>query len=173
MISAIDKIQTNTGKSWEALSRAKNQSDQTRAKIISLLRDKFEGTELTSDADIVVFGSLARGEYSAGSDVDWTLLIDGQAKPEHRRMAHDVASALKAGGFRSPGTTGTFGNFAFSHEIIHHIGGLRDSNENLTQRTLLLLESKKLRAESGKTSYDRVVSCVIERYLTDEFGLGV
>jgi predicted nucleotidyltransferase len=27
--------------------------------------------------DAVVFGSLARGEFTAGSDIDWTLLVDG------------------------------------------------------------------------------------------------
>jgi len=31
----------------------------------------------SEDTSIVVSGSLARDEYTAGSDIDWTLLVDG------------------------------------------------------------------------------------------------
>jgi hypothetical protein len=48
--------------------------------------------------------------------------------------------------FKAPGQTGTFGNMAFSHDIIHQIGGQNDSNKNTTQRILLLLESVELSA---------------------------
>ena len=34
---------------------------------------------------------------------------------------------------------------AFSHEIVHHIGGQADTNRNTTQRILLLLEATALR----------------------------
>ncbi|HMG69176.1 MAG TPA: nucleotidyltransferase domain-containing protein [Chitinophagaceae bacterium] len=34
----------------------------------------------SSDVDLVVFGSIARNECTIGSDVDWTLLIDGSKR---------------------------------------------------------------------------------------------
>jgi hypothetical protein len=37
------------------------------------------------------FGSLGRNEFTVGSDLDWTLLIDGIADPAH----FDVALVIK------------------------------------------------------------------------------
>ena len=168
--SNIDRLREQTGAKWEALAHADSEAISARFRILELLTEAFDGADLPPDTDIVVFGSLARGEFTSGSDVDWTLLVDGPAKPLHRKTAHQIATVLKDGGFGEPGTTGTFGNLAFSHETIHHIGGQRDTNENLTQRILLLLESKKLRGKAERSAYDRVVREVIDRYLTDEFG---
>ena len=47
------------------------------------------------DYDLVVIGSLARGEWTSGSDVDCTLLIDGQASSDHRRVAREIESRLR------------------------------------------------------------------------------
>lgn len=168
--SSVDQLRIQTGAKWEALAHANAEALKARSTILEQLTEAFDGADPPPDTDIVVFGSLARGEFTSGSDVDWTLLIDGSAKPLHRKTAHQIATVLKKGGFGEPGTTGTFGNLAFSHETIHHIGGLRDTNENLTQRILLLLESRKLRAKAEVSAYDRVVREVIDRYLTDEFG---
>ena len=55
---------------------------------------------------------------------------------------------------------------AFSHELVHQIGGQHDTNRNMTQRVLLLLESKAI----GKRTeaYDRVLKAVITRYLEED-----
>lgn len=168
--SNLDMMRERTGAKWEALARADSEANNARLRIVELLNEAFDGADLPPDSDIVVFGSLARGEFTSGSDVDWTLLVDGPANPLHRKTSHQIAAVLRNGGFSEPGATGTFGNLAFSHETIHHIGGLRDTNENLTQRVLLLLESRKLRGKAERSAYDRVVREVIDRYLTDEFG---
>src|SRR6185295_11361298 len=102
-------------------------------RLSALLRD-----QEPSDTSIVVFGSLARGEYTEGSDVDWTLLIDGQADEGHYAQAQAIGRLLEGSGFHQPGPTGVFGNFAFSHPILHQIGGQDDINKNTTQRILLL-----------------------------------
>lgn len=69
---------------------------------------------------------------------------------------------------KPPGREGTFGNLAFSHQILHWIGGEDDSNSNTTRRILLLLESKPL----GRTeAWDRVLNNVLSRYLTEDHGL--
>jgi hypothetical protein len=124
----------------------------------------------------VVFGSLARREWTSGSDVDWTLLIDGQAAPEHQRLAQQIRLSLQKTDFRGtklrkPGTTGIFGSVAFSHDIIHHIGGQTDSNKNTTQRILLLLESARVRSKDDDKAigaYERVMNNVFARYLHDD-----
>jgi predicted nucleotidyltransferase len=121
----------------------------------------------SEDTSVVVFGSLARGEWTSGSDLDWTYLIDGQANSDHllvaRRIRRTIAKRKRR--FRPPGRTGTFGNLAFSHEIIHQIGGEYDTNRNTTQRILLLLESKAVGKDGA---YDRVVKGVINRYIEED-----
>ncbi|HEY5253170.1 MAG TPA: nucleotidyltransferase domain-containing protein, partial [Acidobacteriaceae bacterium] len=122
----------------------------------------------TEDTSIVVFGSLARDEATSKSDVDWTLLIDGIADPQHLNTAHEILRRLDAIQAKPPGREGTFGNLAFSHQILHWIGGEDDSNSNTTRRILLLLESKPL----GRTeAWDRVLNNVLSRYLTEDHGL--
>jgi hypothetical protein len=68
--------------------------------------------------------------------------------------------------FPSPGPTGIFGNMAFSHEIIHQIGGQSDTNKNTTQRILLLLESAVI--GRGGQAFERVIKAVINRYLEED-----
>jgi predicted nucleotidyltransferase len=96
----------------------------------------------SEDTSLVVFGSLARGEWTSASDLDWTYLIDGQANSDHLVIAQKMRRVFQenADKFRPPSQTGTFGNMAFSHDIIHQIGGQNDINKNTTQRILLLLE---------------------------------
>ena len=122
----------------------------------------------SEDTSLVVFGSLARDEWTSASDLDWTYLIDGQANSDHLFIAQKIRRILKERQerFRQPGQTGTFGNMAFSHDIIHQIGGQNDSNKNTTQRILLLLESVAI----GKNSqaYERVIKGAINRYLEED-----
>ncbi len=70
---------------WPAIDRARTRAFETTEKIEKLL----EGLGST-DAGVVVFGSLARKEWTSKSDVDWTLLIDGQADPEHLNLNSEV-----------------------------------------------------------------------------------
>ena len=149
------------------LRKAREFSIRTREELDALLTSEV-GKYASEDTSLVVFGSLARGEWTTGSDLDWTYLIDGEAKPEHLVIAQKIQKALKKNEkkFRSPGQTGTFGNLAFSHDIIHQIGGPNDTNKNTTQRILLLLES--LSIGRRKEAYDRVIKGVIDRYLEED-----
>ena len=119
-------------------------------------------------ASLVVFGSLARGEWTTGSDLDWTYLVDAQANSDHLRITREIDRVLKENRerFPSPGQTGIFGNLAFSHEIVHQIGGQADTNRNTTQRVLLLLESVAIGHEVQ--AYERVMRAVINRYLEED-----
>lgn len=148
------------------IARARSNASKVRQLLLETFQDYS-----SADADLVVFGSLARGEWTSGSDVDWTLLIDGQANPEHREIARQIERRLQTLTFdgsviQAPGSEGIFGNMAFSHELVHHIGGQPDSNRNLTQRILLLLEATCIRAVGNELSpFDRVSRQVLRRYL--------
>ncbi len=50
---------------------------------------------------------------------------------------------------------------AFSHEIVHLIGGQEDTNRNTTRRILLLLESLPIGPDGA---YERVVRALLNRY---------
>jgi predicted nucleotidyltransferase len=161
----IDLLAKKTGSEWRNLAKAKTFTQQYRLD----LRNKFEALD-TEDTSIVVFGSLARDEATSESDIDWTLLIDGMAVPQHLNVAHEVQTRLNEIRAKAPGREGTFGSLAFSHEILHWIGGEDDSNANTTRRILLLLESKPI----GRTeAWDRVLNNVLSRYLTEDHGLWV
>jgi predicted nucleotidyltransferase len=120
------------------------------------------------DTSLVVFGSLARAEYTDSSDVDWTLLVDGITIPEHLTVARQISDALADLESKEPGRTGTFGNLASSHNLIHYIGGEDDTNINTTRRSLLLLEAFPV--GSGE-AFVRVRNNLLKRYLEEDLGL--
>lgn len=172
-IDYVKRLTDSLGKGFPALVAAR----QSALEVRNLLRENLKEFR-SPDFDIVTFGSLARLEWTTGSDVDWTLLIDGQAIPEHKAIARtirDRLESIKHNGalLPKPGSEGIFGNLAFSHDIIHHIGGQADSNRNTTQRVLLLLEASPIRADAiGRPeslgTYERVVRGVLYRYLHDD-----
>lgn len=115
----------------------------------------------------MVFGSLARGEFTAGSDIDWTLLVDGSADPKHLELARKIEQIVSQVASKKPGREGTFGTLSFSHELVHRIGGEDDTNRNTTRRILLLLESDVV---ERRDAYDRVVRNVLQRYVREDRG---
>lgn len=157
-------------KAWPTISKAQRDAAKLQALLIDALK------EFTSDdVDLIVFGSLARREWTSGSDVDWTMLIDGQANADHRIVARDIGRKLDKLRFNDatlnrPGAEGVFGNMAFSHDIVHHIGGQADTNRNTTQRILLLLEATALREpiDENDGPFERVVRQILNRYLSSD-----
>jgi hypothetical protein len=121
-----------------------------------------------SDTTVVVFGSVARFEVTSKSDVDWILLLDGSATPEHRSLATEVKQTLLDEGYIKPGKSGIFGTFVGSHDLVHRIGAEDDLNSNTTRRVLLLLESLPL---GDREAYDRVRKQILRRYIKDDRGL--
>jgi predicted nucleotidyltransferase len=163
------------GNPWPTLAQAWSSASQARSDLNALLQ-KEVGNYASEDTSVVVFGSLARNEWLDWiSDLDWTYLIDGQAKSGHLDIAQQIRKALKSVQrttncnteyrFGEPGATGTFGNLAISHELVHLIGGQDDTNKNTTRRILLLLESSPIGLEAA---YVRVIRAIIHRYLEEE-----
>ncbi len=159
----------STGILTPRLVLASREAARKREELNKLLSTGI-GRYTSPDASLVVFGSLARGEWTSGSDLDWTYLIDGEVNSDHLVIAQRIQSLLDVEKnkkkFRPPSPTGIFGNIAFSHDIIHQIGGQNDTNQNTTRRVLLLLESRAIGESTA--AYDRVIEGVIGRYLEED-----
>ena len=164
---SMDELRTRCGREWPAIAKAKRESAGRLDDLRQIVRDAGDGSPLDSeDISVVAFGSLAREEWTEGSDLDWSLLIDGGADHEHAHTAAEFKRKLAESKFKRPGPTGVFGNLTFSHDLIHLIGGEDDTNRNTTRRMLLLLESRPINA---KGAYDRVIGGILTRYLENDF----
>jgi predicted nucleotidyltransferase len=163
LLDDISRLEKSLNCAWPNLRDAKARAEVKRQE----LRDALKGLD-SEDTSIVVSGSLARDEFTEGSDIDWTLLIDGLADPKHHDLFRSVRTIADACAEKKPGAEGTFGAMVFSHDLIHQIGGEDDTNQNTTRRLLLLLESKVVGREDA---YERVTRHVLSRYLLEDRGL--
>lgn len=131
-------------------------------------RRNLEGLAHDSDAGVVLLGSWGRHELTSGSDDDFVILVHGERRDdaEVRPSQAEVAAVLARDpvGSRKPGREGTFGKAVFSRELIDNIGLQRESNEILTQRVLLMLESEWASNAAAHTAARRAV---LEGYLDD------
>ncbi len=102
-----------------------------------------------------------------GSDIDWTLLIDGQADPNVIDVLPRIEGIVSSASAKPMGREGTFSSMVFSHDLIHQIGGEDDTNRNTTRRILLLLESCPV---GRPDAYERVVKSILQRYINEDDG---
>jgi hypothetical protein len=123
-----------------------------------------------SPLDIIVVGSIARGEASVGqSDFDSFLVAyQSVSDPSEIQIIREAAKHAKSVLEMKPeGTFTGFGNVISGLDLVNAIGLEGDTNQNHTFRTLLLLESKSLFSEEGRAD---LVKSVIQRYLFDYLG---
>src|SRR6266852_4646551 len=109
----LDRLEHDLGVSFPAIRKAQAVTKARRATLEKVFTDK-----VAPDTSLVLFGSIARGEVTSGSDTDWLLLVDGQAFPEHLDQQHAIATKLKKlkkYGFDEPGRSGIFGGMMGSH----------------------------------------------------------
>jgi len=162
-LPVLTEVSQRCGRSWPIIMKAAEAAAAKRAELRALL----ETARLRpSDTSIVVFGSLARGEWTAGSDLDWTLLVDGPVVANHADVAKKIKAIFDQQG-KKPGPTGVFGGLTFSHDLVHFIGGEDDTNTNITRRILLLLESNSL---IGGAVRERVLRALLTRYVGEDLG---
>jgi predicted nucleotidyltransferase len=165
-VSVLDwSLRTEGRQKWPNIRAAAENARSKREQIKRALDSK--GIKyLSNNFSLVVFGSLARDEWTENSDLDWGLLVDSQAHPEHLQVALQIAKLFKEHNLgKEPGRTGTFGNLIFSHELVHRIGGENDPNSNITRRLLLLLESCPI---GSRDAYSRVIHVILERYFDQD-----
>jgi predicted nucleotidyltransferase len=161
-MSALDELERKCKSKWDHLHEAQRDAHEHLQRFRELVLE--EKTE-SQDISVVIFGSLARREWTNQSDLDWTLLIDGPVDSKHATEANRLARRVAEQSFKQPGPTALFGKLAVSHNLVHEIGGQDDSNRNLTQRLLLLLESRAVEREDA---HRRVLDGVLYRYLTND-----
>ena len=160
--SNVEELERRLGASWPNLQKARTNAYEMKSKLEGVLATM---PPLPEEISLVVFGSLARKEFTDGSDVDWKLLVDGVADTQHLELALDFKQKLKDEDIKQPGQEGTFEGLAFSHDIIHKIGGGDDTNNNTTQRILLLLESESI---GTAIVSERVIKGVLKRYIAED-----
>ena len=163
LLSNITDLAQRLKADWPNLRRASQNAEATLATFTAAVKDV-----TASDASIVVFGSLARFELTPGSDIDWTLLLDGPSDPRHHHVSRRIASAVKDLTPKNVGQEGTFGSLVSSHDLVNYIGGEGDTNSNTTRRNLLLLESRSI---GNDEAYNRVKRNLLQRYLSEDSGL--
>jgi predicted nucleotidyltransferase len=154
------ELSRRIGVQWPNIEAARTFSRET----IALLKHALADSD-SDDTSVVVLGSLGREEFTSDSDIDWNLLVDGIADPNHHALFLDVQKKIKEVAVKSVGREGTFDAFVSSHDLIHRIGGEDDTNRNLTRRLLLLLESTPI---GRSTAHARVVKNLLKRYLLED-----
>jgi predicted nucleotidyltransferase len=107
--SSLGQLAGRLGVQWNQLAAAATRTGQKKSQLSQAL------TGLDSaDTSIVAFGSLARNEFTQGSDIDWTLLIDGQAASEHLAIANKIRDEIAKLEGKEPGGEGIFGNLSLA-----------------------------------------------------------
>jgi predicted nucleotidyltransferase len=157
---------------WNAYRLAADQTAKMERRIRKALKSAHQQARfLDVDSCLVLFGSFARYEIDKGSDLDWAILVDGVVNASHSEQTRATARALSDAEIVPPGTSGIFGGMVFSHDLVHFIGGTRDSNENLTRRVLMLLESRFVKGLPGSISeriWENVVKNILKRYFEED-----
>lgn len=156
-------LEIKVGSEWAGIRAAEQATHRKRTELDSCFNQRNP-----SDTSLVLFGSVARGEVTSGSDLDWILLIDGQSFPDHKNQEREIKETLVANRFIEPGASGVFGRMVGSHDLVHNIGGEDDLNSTTTRRVLLLLESYPV---GTREAYDRVRRQIVRRYVEDDRGL--
>lgn len=142
--------------------KARRTSEKLLSDLTSIMNEK---RLYDLETAMIFYGSLARGEAVAGSDLDWTLLVDGQAKVNHEVVSDSIRNAIGTFGLEQPSKTGFFGDLTYSHDLVHYIGGEDDTNEIISKRMLYLLESGTVPVSNGSLIHNRIIYAIIENYI--------
>ncbi len=158
MLEPVEKLAQQVGAKWPTILAARVNARAKLSELSAALADT-----ASSDSAVVAYGSLARLEWTIGSDIDWTLLVDGPAKPDQMTAVRQIRAEIARRDEREPSSGGAFGSMSFSHELVHRIGGEADTNRITTQRVLLLLES--VAVVDPHLVHRRVIRSVLDSYL--------
>lgn len=158
----LERFVAVTGHELPVLSMAR----ETTARRMQERRELFAGLQRDDDVAVVLLGSWGRHEVTSGSDDDYMVLVHGPRRESVHPAVREVAERLAAdpSGSREPSRENLFGELVFSGELIDNVGLDRDTNSNLTRRSLLMLESDWL---AGGGIHRDARRAVIASYLSD------
>lgn len=150
------------------LERAAADTERIVEEARSYLTNRCQEVESGSDAqiDVVVFGSLARGEASPRSDFDFLVIVHELCEhPETtRNQLRVIEEYLAEANLAKPGASGMFGKVVSAADVTERIGLEADTNLSHSRRTLLVTESRSvLRPEL----HTRFLKAILGRYLLD------
>ena len=144
MTTPLQQLTAASGRSFPNLLAARELTAtkliERRASLAEFLHD--------DDVVVVLMGSWGRSEVTSGSDDDFMLLIDGDARPDIRPSKAEIETILD----RAPGDQGIFGEPVSGRRMIEKIGLEEDSNSNLSRRMLFLLESSSTQPARTSTT---------------------
>lgn len=146
MTAALAQLAGNAGLSLPLLLGARDETITRLKRREELLAD----VHFPCDVALIFVGSWGRHEVTAGSDNDFYLLALNEPTQIPPRLIEAVKEALAQeqrersgddGRHRDPGQEKTFGRAVSLAHLIRKIGRNPDTNDNLTHRMLLVLES--------------------------------
>jgi predicted nucleotidyltransferase len=165
MHSTLERALANLGIADQVpnLKEAARLSDEIVQEARQFLTSKFS-TEKT--IDVVLLGSIARGEASKESDFDYLLLAYSlPPKPRDTREILAAADEIPAMfNLDPPGTSGIFGKVVSSTDLTERIGLEQDTNLTQTRRILILEESVSV---FQPDKHEDLVRKMLQRYLVD------
>jgi hypothetical protein len=143
------------------LEIARQYSDEQLVKLRGILH-----TAGSANFAIVVGGSLARGEASEQSDIDYFLFGDDERAVNNAKalLAEKYTEIKNVIGY-DPSADGAFGDDASEtlEQLTSNIGGNDDKNQKITRRILFLLEGTWL---TSSESFSKYRNAVLNRYVS-------
>lgn len=125
------------------ISKISNNYNYSSGIVKELTKEMCELIPPDQKENICIFlvGSYGRFEASHNSDLDCIFIYkkDGFDKNNICNKIFEIAE--KIGIKKLPGETGTFKEFIKLETLLRNIGGIGDTNKNLTRRILILTES--------------------------------
>lgn len=111
---------------------------------------------------IATAGSYGRMEASKESDLDFIILCGDGSKDEGNEIRQEVNNILDELGIEKPNPKGAFSTTQSSKTLVEDIGSKSDFADSLTQRMLLLMESRPLYNE---LLYEKIIQELLDKYL--------
>jgi hypothetical protein len=160
-VSAIERI-SDHGRVKQVLDKAKNESE----RILEILRSVATETVGNNDNIIIgVNGSVARREFTSGSDADFFVLTTDDSVETAKDIQERCHIALESHGLKRPSPGGVFDDPLPISELTSNIGGQEDTNTLITRRMLYLLEGDWVFNES---LFNNLRADLIKRYVPDD-----
>jgi hypothetical protein len=147
-----------------ALEKAASLSETLKADLKRYLSDSLQGKAFPG-LDVIVTGSIARSEATAGSDCDFLLLVD--TTQTHDTLVQLIAimrDNIEFNQLKGPGIQAVFGDFTTATELLGRVGLQSDSNTNMTRRMSIITESVSLMNPNVRAE---IIRKIMQRYAAD------
>jgi len=155
--TGLQRLAEEGGIDFPALFAARERTDA------GLMERRNELGRLSCDADvaIVLMGSWGRGEITSESDDDFMLVVAGERREDLKPSLEAVGEILDS----APGPEDIFGKPVYAEDMRDKIGLRDDTNDNLTRRMLMLLESTPA---CNEAMWARVRQELLDGYMATE-----